>query len=127
LLSEARGSLQTVRYYNREELAQLQQQWATEIYSIARAALVANQARLQQPSPGVVTLEGNKYALIADQNTDQLIVLGQSGRGQIARYSLRGEVQSAIGLTAKDQESWQSTRRSLQAFLRQQHQQPEIE
>jgi methylenetetrahydrofolate dehydrogenase (NADP+)/methenyltetrahydrofolate cyclohydrolase len=103
---------QAIRYYDREALQQQQQQWATEIYSIARGQLERGRSRIQQIRPDVEQLEGRQtdYKLIVNTNENTLSLQSKnSRRGELAKFDLgTGEIQSSSGLTAIDLQNFRS-------------------
>lgn len=114
---------QTINYYDRASLQQQQQVWASEIYPIARELMVLKQNELEEISPGVVKLTGqSNYNLVLDSTAGCLSIQGKSNRGELARFSQRGDqVYSATGLTGQDRSNWQTIAQTIPSLRRQQN------
>jgi hypothetical protein len=106
-----------LRTFSREEVRQLQQQWAQEIFPTAAQQFDISFDRNNPVRPGVyqVTTEQG-YRLILDRNERSFAIQGSGRRGDLAKFQFEGQELSLVpadGLAGSDMPKFREMQQSV--------------
>ncbi|MEO1352958.1 MAG: tetrahydrofolate dehydrogenase/cyclohydrolase catalytic domain-containing protein [Cyanobacteria bacterium J06635_15] len=98
-------TLEKQEYLTRDEVAEVQQQWAQDIYQTAKIML--------DMSPNPRGLEGTYYRIALDEHTGNLSIYSKDRRGLVAEYSQNADTVTYNNLSKEDSVAWQQIRQIL--------------